>query len=900
MTAPTGLTSDFSRNPIGVDATQLTFRWRMDTDRRGARQVAARVRLDRSVGKLTDDETVLWDTGNVSTDRPAVNYDGPTLDPGERYHWTVRIWDETGAESAWSEPASLEPGPSSPADWNATWIHRPSAEKTDDGQFSYFRRSFSIEEPVDRARAYITACHQYELSINGAEIDRGPAYSYPDHQYYRTVDITESLTPGENVIGIRHTWNGAGQGRPAGEPGVLCQLKIQCVDDSEHQLVTDSDWATLVAPWRGAPERNGEIAEPVELIDGRDVPVGWNEPGFDATAWAGAEPIGRHPQPPWTSLHPQQTEIEHSTVAPTKLQWLDDETLVVDFGKLYAAVPVVAFEDGTVGHRVEMRAGNRLDADGAVATVAGTQWTDMSYGYIQRDGTQQFQPFNYLGFRYLQIDEPGEHLTRDQLWIRARHTQVPDEQAGWIETSNETINEIVDLARHSALYASQEGFIDTPTREKGQFLQDGANISSVTTRAFNERQLTRRAIEEFVRSHYRYWEPEGRVNAIYPNGDGKRDIPEFTVEFPAWLWAFYRVSDDRELLELAYPVVRAISSYITRHIDSETGLIMELSGGAGGPYENGIVDWPPEMRYGYDRDWPARTTVNLLCVAALRRVESIAAALDRPAYERRSVRTRRHHLETAIVNQLFDGKLFVDGGDGETSSAHHSQHANAIALAVDLVPAANTDAVADYVESQAIRMGPMMVHWLLDALGNRPDALVDLLTDRSNDGWAAIIEEGGTFTWESWHCYDDALPTNERTNRSESHAMGATIYTAIQQQLLGVQITAPRTLQYTVPAGGLKRASGRVPTGCGPLTCAYDRHSGGITVTVTVPWNSTTTLTIPAAGKTPLTIDTHRFETADTATSVDGVIASQHTDDRVELELRTGTYTISVDSIMSD
>ncbi|WP_330633402.1 family 78 glycoside hydrolase catalytic domain [Halocatena halophila] len=895
MTAPTGLTTDFSRNPIGVDTQQLTFRWRMDTDRRGAKQVAARVRLGRSVGKLTDDETVLWDTGKLSTDRPAVSYDGPTLDPGERYHWTVRIWDETGTESAWSEPGFLEPGPSSPADWEATWIHRPFAEENSEGQFSYFRRSITIEEPVERARAYITACHQYELSINGTEIDRGPAYSYPDHQYYRTVDITESLTPGENVIGIRHTWNGAGQGRPEGKPGVLCQLEVRCVDDSEHQVVTDSDWATLVAPWRGTPDRNGEIAEPVEVIDGRDEPVGWNEPGFDATAWPRAEPIGRHPQSPWTSLHPQLTEIEHNNVEPTELRWLDDETLVVDFGKLYAGVPVVLFEDGTAGHRVEMHAGNRLEADGSVATTEGTQWTDMGYGYIQRDGDQRFQPFNYLGFRYLQIDVPGEHLVREQLWLRARHTHIPDERAGRIETSNETINEIVELARHSALYASQEGFIDTPTREKGQFLQDGANISSVTTRAFNERQLTRRAIEEFVRSHYRYWEPEGRVNAIYPNGDGKRDIPEFTVGFPAWLWAFYRVSDDRDLLKLAYPVVRAIGSYIARHIDPETGLITELSGGAGGPYENGIVDWPPEMRYGYDRDWPVRTTVNILCVNSLRRIESIAAALDRPAHERRSVRTRRRQLETAIVDRLFDGELFVDGCDGEQISAHRSQHANALALAVGLVPAEDTDVVADYVETQDIRMGPMMVHWLLDALGNRPDTLVDLLTDRSNDGWAAIIEEGGTFTWESWHCYNEELPANERTNRSESHAMGATVYTAIQQQLLGIRITAPRALTIEVPAGGLERASGRVPTGCGPLTCAYERHSGGVTVTVTVPWNTTVTLTIPAAVDAPLTIDNQRFEADDSITTVDGVVESRHTDGRVEFKLCAGTYTVSVD-----
>ena len=53
--------------------------------------------------------------------------------------------------------------------------------------------------------------------------------------------------------------------------------------------------------------------------------------------------------------------------------------------------------------------------------------------------------------------------------------------------------------------------------------------------AFGEQQPTRRALLEFAQSQARYW-PDGRLNAIYPSGDGARDIPDFTEIYPEWVW----------------------------------------------------------------------------------------------------------------------------------------------------------------------------------------------------------------------------------------------------------------------------------------------------------------------------------------------------------------------------
>lgn len=887
---PIDLRTEYADDPLGIDEPTPVLRWRMATDRQGARQSARRVLVASTPERLDPGEADVWDSGKQRSGRPALEYDGPPLVAGRRYYWSVRVWDASDRASAWSEPAVWEMGLLAADDWAASWIRR--AGTGEDGQFSCFRRSLAVAGEIERARVYVSASHQYALSINGDSVDRGQAFAYPDYQYYKTLDVTEHLTSGTNVLGVVHAYHGAGQGRPPSEPGFILQLQIDFVNGGSRVVVTDDSWETTAGPWLDAPLRNEEIAEPVEIIDGRRLQPGWDEPGFDGD-WESARVIGDHPTEPWERLVAQNRAVTHRTVKPDSVEQLDSGSVVFDFGRVYAGRPVVRFESGTAGHRVELHAGYRR-SDGAVSETDGTQETDMRYAYVQRAGPQEFRPFNYLGFRYLQIDDPGESLSSEQVSIAVSHNAVPDRRAAAFDSSNPVLDAVVELARHSALYGCQEGFIDTPTREKGQFLMDACNISRVTTIAFGERRLSREAIREFVRSHYRYWAATGRLNAVYPNGDGKRDIPEFTEMFPEWVWRYYLVSDDRQLLDTAYPVVRAVVDYIVRHIDSDTGLVMNLSGGDGGPYEEGIVDWPPEMRYGYDRDWPALTTVNLLGVNALKRARAIAVELDRPQPERAYFREQRQQLAAAVVEHLHNGELFVDGCDATAASDHASQHANAIALAVGTVPESSVESVSDHVLNKGMEMGPMMVPWLLEALETtqRPAAMVELLTDTASDGWANVLKRGGTFTWESWHCGNDALSDRAQRNRSESHAMGATVFTYVLRVLLGVRFGehADRQLRICPPDAGLTAATGRVPTECGAVGVSWEREQT-LRLTVTIPWNTTATVVVPTQSNR-VRVDGTGITTDQDVSELPGVDAIRDAGGSVEIDVSTGTYRI--------
>jgi len=303
---------------------------------------------------------------------------------------------------------------------------------------------------------------------------------------------------------------------------------------------------------------------------------------------------------------------------------------------------------------------------------------------------------------------------------------------------------------------------------------------------------------------------------------------------------------DRDLLATLYPVVRNVTNYVARAIDPTTGLVTNLPGG-GGDYEGGLIDWPIQMRYGYDMNTTARTTINVLAIDDFRRVAAMAAVLGRPAGERATETTRADALTAALRKRLErpDG-VFVDGlrANG-TPSTHASQQANAFALAFGIVPAAHVRTVSNTVIGLKTAMGVVNYHVLLDALhdSGRDDAIVAALTDANRPGYAQILKEGATFTWESW----DARQTGD----SESHGWGSTVLAVLQDDVLGVRVTAPGAAQVAiaVPKTTLTRADGIVTTQRGPVPITWTRDAAGRErIDVTIPANSSATVALTGTG----------------------------------------------------
>ena len=115
------LTTEFMKNPMGIDVSHPRFAWQMQSDKYGAAQTAYRVVVSSSRSEL-DNGFYVFDTGKVnSSSSIGIVYSGDALRPSTRYYWKVTVWDEKGnvlqSEPNWFETGLLD------ADWhNAKWI----------------------------------------------------------------------------------------------------------------------------------------------------------------------------------------------------------------------------------------------------------------------------------------------------------------------------------------------------------------------------------------------------------------------------------------------------------------------------------------------------------------------------------------------------------------------------------------------------------------------------------------------------------------------------------------------------------------------------------------------------------------------------------------------------------
>ncbi|MHA7289814.1 family 78 glycoside hydrolase catalytic domain [Arthrobacter sp. MDT3-24] len=746
--------------------------------------------------------------------------------------------------------------------WARTTAHRQPDEWT------LFRSTVLITGTVARARLFVAASHHAQVALDGNACLSTTSFGYPGEGYYDAADVTALLAahspgaqkrpsqpslpgqPGRQaqqqpveipLTALLH-WYGPGQGRDAGIPGLLVRLSVDYTDGRREVFGSGSNWTAAEAPYRQAGYRNDE-GDPVEHLDGQAAAA--LDAGQDMPP---ALSYGPHPTPEFPALHARRTSMAETFVAPAAFLNAADGTLVADFGKVIPARPEVDFRTGVAGRTVMIRAGYTLNADGRVDTgKTASQNTDMSFPYTQADGPQQFHATVHLGFRYLEL--PGVEATDlSRVGAVVIHGQHPQE--GSFSSSDPTLDAVFGLLRDSALHGVQEQFVDTPTREKGQFLADAVNISYATMALFGEHAYTAQALREFGWSAARHWTDGGdlgRYNAVYPNGDGKRDIPDFSLMMPEWAEEYHLRTGDLDLVSELLPHLRATADYALRYVATEgptAGLVTELGGGSG-PYLHGIVDWPAPGRFGYDMDCAAKTTVNAQAHSALM---STARLCSLAGQEDAAIRYAGHAgalAETIRTRLRVDG-VMVDGlhADG-TPSSHASQHATSFPLSLGITGPAFAAADAQRIAGQGMRQGPMTVHRLVRALLSErlTDAVLDLLTNPNQPGWARLLESGASFTWEAWELVDG-------TDYSQSHAWSASVVQEILEFLLGVRVSVPGGTEVVIepPVCSLEHAKGSVPLPNGAVEVAWRRTANGMQLQCTVPPGVTATVRLPSGG----------------------------------------------------
>ena len=223
----------------------------------------------------------------------------------------------------------------------AKWIGLPEEEIREkqiyqgdmNGRFVYFRHSFTLgEDMVSTGKAGegqarltldVTANSRYRLWVNGTAVQSGSCRGDRYRHYYETIDVSEYLVPGENVLAAQvllcdHSYVKSQYGcdraplisvasLPSGH-----RLAVEgTVTDAEGRILTDAagealaDVTTGTADWKvylddsfylvAEPFISDNLGASIEHLDFAKSPTGWKTASFDDSAWriAGVLSIAR-------------------------------------------------------------------------------------------------------------------------------------------------------------------------------------------------------------------------------------------------------------------------------------------------------------------------------------------------------------------------------------------------------------------------------------------------------------------------------------------------------------------------------------------------------------------------------------------------------------------------------
>lgn len=870
------LICEYHTNPLGIDIQKPRLSWKIVSAEENVIQTSYEIKVtDHTASGKT-----IWTSGKVNSAQSVnVPYTGPALKSGQRVYWQVRVWDNKNKVTAWSAPAYWEMGILEPESWKASWVgfgSEPVVKGSKPAQ--YFRKDFSSAKKIKSARVYITSQGLYQLFLNGKKVSADlftPGWtSYKNRIQYQTYDVASMLQP-KNAIGaiVGDGWfrGNIGWGNENGYYGsklaLLAQLQINYTDGTSETIGTDDSWKVATGPVISSDIYNGET------YDARKEMPAWANAGFDDSKW---EKVAVVDQPKKILVAPQGVPVKAiEEIKPVKLITTPKGETVFDMGQNMVGWVRLKVQ-GKKSDQITLKFAEVLDKEGNFYTenLRAAKATDV---YILKgDGVEVFEPhFTFHGFRFVKIEGLSAQPSMDLITGVVVHSDMTP--TGTFTCSDPLINQL----QHNIQWGQKGNFLDVPTdcpqRDERLGWTGDAQVFSMTA-AFNFD----------VAPFYTKWTrdiaadqlPNGLVPHVIPDvlkgGGGSTAWADVSLIVP---WTTYLVYGDQRILEVQYPSMKAWVEY--------------MKGRAGEDFL-----WTGDFHFG---DWLAFATNRSDYPGATTEKDLIATAYF--AYSSGLLAKI-----AGIIGQKEDAKKYAQLSENIKKAFIHefvtpagrlvsnTQTAYSLALAFNLLPEDLIPKAAGYLAEDVKKMGHLTTGFVgtpllcktLSAHGYEDLAFM-LLNRKQYPSWLYPVTQGATTIWERWDGQKPDGSFQDVGMNSFNHyaygAIGEWLYRYVAGMDIDPEIPGYKHILLAPhPGGGLTNADAEFTSLYGKVKSAWKIDGNDFVYDVTVPANTTATVTLPAAKAAQVTLNAQPLP----ASAKESL---KQTDNGISVNVGSGSYT---------
>lgn len=822
-------------NPSVVDVAHPRLSWVNEPKNeqvKGQRQTAYRIVVASSEEGLRKGHYDLWDSGRVPSDISVlVPYGGRALSSGQDCYWKVQTWDAKGKRSKWSPTAHWGMGLLKPEEWHAQWITARQPQGA-----PLFRKAFTLNRKVQKAKAYVTAGGYFELYVNGQRvgedqlvpnftnyttrdgIDKGGIAIENRFTTYRVLylsyDVTRLLQNGRNALGAmlgdgfyRSTSYHVGS---FGEPCLFCQLEITYSDGTQERICTDETWLTRPSAITLTGVYDGEV------YDARLETPHWAETDCDESSWRPAQkavaPIGQ------LTAHTSPADRITEVLQPVKVE-NQDSLIVVTFEKEIAGWVRLKNIVGTEGQKVK------------VEYICESPLGIQEYYCKGTRAGETYAP-RFTWYVFSQVKVRGlKNLTAQQIQAEAVNTDVP--LSSQFYCSHPLLNKINAIWQRSQM-DNMHGCIasDCPHRERLPYTGDGQIASAMVMLNFDAAAFYQKWLRDMR-------DAQNPVSGYVPNGAPWQPTCGGGVAWGAAMnvipWEYYLQYGDLQQLRLCYqPMCAQVRNMLTWLTPEGTMFQQKLNYESGEPcYWLNLGDWVPP--YGNPSDEIVHTFYLWLCATNTAKAAQVLG--DEAGY-------KEFHQIAQCTWEAFHRKFY----DPEKCT-YGDFGPNILALHMG-VPEERKDAVIKTLRHEIlvvhgghINTGFVTTKFFFETLTDYGlhDVATTAILKTDYPSYGHWIAQGATVTWEQWD-----------GQNSHNHPMFGGGLTWFSRRLAGVNVTTQGAgyrhfLVKPVPAVGVDTVYYSQHTPQGLLSSRVISHEGQIrSLEVRVPVGSKATICFPS------------------------------------------------------